>query len=67
MAQYCVRKKRADKVDAVLASMFHTYASFNTLDLSWSHVTRVLEDSRRHGVIWDAALFRLAEIRNLTA
>ena len=57
------RKKGTEKVNAVLSAMLQTYASFNTVDLSWTHVSRLLEESRKAGVVWDASLFRLAEIR----
>ena len=57
------RKKGVDKINGILSKMLQTYSSFNTVDLSWSHVSRTLEDSRKFGVIWDASLFKLAEAR----
>jgi len=60
---YRKRKKAIEKIDAVLSAMLGTYASFNTVDLSWSHVSRVLDESRQQGAVWDASLFKLAEVR----
>lgn len=57
------RKKRIAKIDSVLSAMLTTYASFNTVDVSWSHVSRALEQSRTAGAVWDASLFKLAEVR----
>ena len=64
---YLKRKKAIVEVDALLSAMLRTYASFNTVDLSWSHVARTLEDSRREGAIWDASLFKLVEARQSAA
>lgn len=64
---YLHRKKVARKINSVLASMLRTYASFNTVDLSWSHVAAELEESRKSGAVWDASLFRLAEVRQRAA
>lgn len=57
------RKKGVAKIDSVLSAMLTTYASFNTVDVSWSHVYRALEQSRLEGAVWDASLFKLAEVR----
>lgn len=57
------RKKVSDQANAILSAMLHTYLSFNTVDLSWRHVTAILERSRETGVIWDASLYALAEQR----
>ncbi len=64
---YFKRKRTIDKFDTLLSVMLQTYASFNTVDLSWLHVSRALEDSRRAGVVWDASLFKLAEVRQSAA
>lgn len=64
---YWRRRKSIERIDAVLSSMLRTYLSFNSLDLSWSHVCRVLEESRREGAVWDASLFKLAEVRQSAA
>jgi len=61
------RKKAIEKIDALLSAMLGAYASFNTVDLSWSHVSRVLDESRRAGAVWDASLFKLAEARQSAA
>jgi len=63
IAWYIKRKNGIARIDSLLSSMMRTYASLNTVDLSWAHVSRALEDSRRDGAIWDASLFRLAESR----
>ncbi len=63
---YWKRKKGIKEADNVLYAMFITYASFNTVDFSWSHVSRTLEDSRQKGAIWDASVFKLAEVRQRT-
>jgi len=63
---YWKRKKAIEEIDTLLSVMLRTYASFNTVDLSWSHVSRALEESRQRGVIWDASVFRLAEVRQRT-
>lgn len=60
---FCQRKARA-KVNAIMASMFQTYLSFNTTDLSWRQVNTKLEQSRASGAIWDGSLFALAERRS---
>jgi hypothetical protein len=39
----------------------------NTVDVSWSHVARELEESRQNGAVWDASLFRLTESRQNAA
>ncbi len=57
------RKQSLARIDAVLNAMLRTYASFNTVDVSWSHVSRTLEQSRLEGAVWDASLFKLAEAR----
>ena len=64
---YMTRRQGTEQVNSVLSAMFRTYAAFNTVDLSWSHVARSLEDSRRDGAVWDASLFRLAEVRQSAA
>ena len=61
------RRRGIEKIDALLSSMLRTYASFNTVDLSWSHVGRALEESRLQGAVWDASLFRLSEARQSAA
>jgi hypothetical protein len=65
LALYTHRQRTAGvrKLDDILAVMLRTYLSFNTVDLSWSQVNAVLDESRRAGVIWDASLFKLAEAR----
>ena len=57
------RKHGLAKIDSLLIVMLKTYGSFNTVDLSWLHVSRVLEQSRVAGAVWDASLFKLAEVR----
>lgn len=65
---WCAKRKRGiEKIDSLLSVMLRTYTSFNTVDLSWSHVSRTLEESRRDGVVWDASLFKLAEARQSAA
>jgi hypothetical protein len=64
---YSRKKSAVKRLDSVLSAMFRTYSSFNTVDLSWSHVARALDESRSAGVIWDASLFRLAEVRQSAA
>lgn len=64
---YLNRRKGIEKIDAVLSAMLRTYASFNTVDVSWSHVGRALEDSRLEGAVWDASLFKLVELRQSAA
>lgn len=64
---YLQRRKGIEKIDAVLSAMLRTYASFNTVDVSWSHVDRALEESRLQGAVWDAALFKLSESRQVAA
>jgi len=56
-------RKVVKKIDIVLASMFQTYLSFNTVDFSWSHGIFMLESSRNAGVVWDASIFALVERR----
>jgi hypothetical protein len=60
---YMKRKQNIEKIDSLLSAMLRTYASFNTVDVSWSHVSRALEQSRLEGAVWDASLFKLAEAR----
>jgi hypothetical protein len=60
---YMKRKNSIERVNSVIATMLRTYLSFNTVDLSWSHVSVLLDESRRAGAMWDASLFRLAEAR----
>jgi hypothetical protein len=60
---YLKRKKNTEKIDSLLSAMLRTYASFNTVDVSWSHVSRALEQSHLEGAVWDASLFKLAEAR----
>jgi len=57
------RRKGIAKIDSLLSAMLTTYASFNTVDVSWSHVSRALEQSRLEGAVWDASLFKLAALR----
>lgn len=60
---YSKQKKDVEKIDTLLSAMLRTYSSFNTVDLSWSHVGRSLEQSRLEGAVWDASLYKLAEAR----
>lgn len=64
---HIMRKRGIAQVNSVLEAMLRTYLSFNTLDLSWSHVSATLDESRRAGALWDASLFRLAEMRKNAA
>lgn len=57
------KRKVTKDVNATLENMLRTYLSFNTSDLSWTQVTKILEASRELGVIWDASLYALAERR----
>jgi hypothetical protein len=58
------RMKGIAKINSLLSAMLTTYAAFNTVDVSWSHVSRMLEQSRLEGAVWDASLFKLAEVRS---
>ena len=64
---YIRKAKMVKEVNSTLASMLRTYASFNTVDMSWSHISKELEESRQNGAVWDASLFRLAESRQNAA
>lgn len=57
------RNKALTKLNLTLAGMLKTYASFNTVDLSWSQVAKQLNAS---SAVWDASLHALAERRLLT-
>lgn len=59
------KRKVVKEVNATLAAMLQTYLSFNTTDLSWTQVMKILEKSRECGVIWDASLYALAQRRIL--
>jgi hypothetical protein len=45
------RKIGIANIDSLLTVMLSTYGSFNTVDLSWLHVSRTLEQSRLEGCI----------------
>lgn len=65
--QHMKRKKGVAQINRVLEAMLRTYLSCNTVDLSWSQVAATLDESRRVGALWDASLFRLAEVRQIAA